>query len=182
MSRWFGPAGAPVLESDLQPIGTDRVSGVVANRLTVPLQDALLVFGKQVYLLGDIAPGASLRIVPGVQVDRNLSGLLKDKMSRMLPDSGGSSNPSRINRADLLLEIMFHESQSFLSSERTVSNDPLGYLDLSGQLALDRPMLIARIQRPGTSLVLGNAPSSPKINQTTLVRVILPLKPVKSPG
>jgi hypothetical protein len=103
-------------------------------------------------------------------------------MSKMLPDSGGYSNPSRVNRADLLLEIMFHGSQSFLSSERTVSNDPLGYLDLSGQLALDRPMLVARIKRPGTSLVLGNAPSSPKIDQTTLVRVILPLKPAKSPG
>jgi hypothetical protein len=37
-------------------------------------------------------------------------------------------------------------------------------------------MLVARIDRPGARLLLENAPSPPKIDQTTLLRVILPLK------
>ena len=153
----------------------------MTNRQTIPLQDAILAFGKQVYLLGDIAPGATIRVE--LQGDRNLSGLLKDKMGKILPDAaGGYFDPAKINRADLLLEIMFHQSQSFLSRERSVSNDPLGYLDLSGQLELDRPMLVAKIKRAGSSLVLGNAPGVPKIDQTTLVRIILPLKKTKPPG
>ena len=41
-------------------------------------------------------------------------------------------------------------------------------------------MLVARIDRTGARLVLENAPSPPKIDQLTLVRIILPLK--KSEG
>ena len=37
-------------------------------------------------------------------------------------------------------------------------------------------MLVARIKRPGAQLVLDNAPSPPKIEQMTLVRIILPLE------
>ena len=37
-------------------------------------------------------------------------------------------------------------------------------------------MLVARINRPGAQLVLENAPSTPKIDQTTMLRIILPLK------
>jgi hypothetical protein len=47
---------------------------------------------------------------------------------------------------------------------------------LTGLLALKRPMLVARINRPGAQLRLDNVPSPPKIDQLTLVRIILPLK------
>ena len=36
-------------------------------------------------------------------------------------------------------------------------------------------MLVARIKRPGAQLAIDNAPSAPKIEQLTLVRIILPL-------
>ena len=54
-ARWFGPA-APLVDSDLQPVGTDRLSGTVTNRLDIPLEDAIVAFGKHVYLLGTIGP------------------------------------------------------------------------------------------------------------------------------
>ena len=38
-------------------------------------------------------------------------------------------------------------------------------------------MLVAEIDRPGASLVLGNSPGTLKTDQTTLLRFILPLKP-----
>ena len=60
-ARWFGPA-APLVDSDLQPVGTDRLAGIVTNRQDVPLEDAILAFGKQVYLLGTMAPGATIRV------------------------------------------------------------------------------------------------------------------------
>ncbi len=44
------------------PVGTDRLSGTVTNRLGVPLEDAILAFGKQVYILGTLAPGATVRV------------------------------------------------------------------------------------------------------------------------
>jgi hypothetical protein len=79
-----------------------------------------------------------------------------------------------------MLAVMFHDSESTLASERVLANDPLHELDLTGQLALRRPMLVARINRPGAKLVLDNAPSPPKIDQVTLVRLILPLNKPKS--
>ncbi len=47
--------------------------------------------------------------------------------------------------------------------------------DLTGQLALDRPMLVARIDRPAATVVLENAVTPPKVAQTTMLRVSLPL-------
>ncbi len=38
-------------------------------------------------------------------------------------------------------------------------------------------MLVAEIDHPGASLELGNAPGTIKTDRTTLLRIILPLKP-----
>ncbi len=58
-ARWFGPAG-PLVDSDLHPVGTDRLSGTITNRLDIPLEDAIVAFGKQVYLVGTIGPHATI--------------------------------------------------------------------------------------------------------------------------
>jgi len=172
-SRWFGPATS-VLGSDLRPVGTDRLAGTVTNNLTVPLEDAIVAYSKQVYLLGTVAPGQTIKVGLSSDRDRNLSGYLKDKQASYLPDRFSNAD-ARINRADLMLAIMFHDSESSLVSERTLANDPLHDLDLTGQLALKRPMLVARIDRPGSRLVLDAPAPVPKIDQLTMVRIILPL-------
>lgn len=173
VSRWFGPA-EPLVDSDLQPFGFDRVSGTITNRQSYPLDDALLAFGKQVYLLGPIAPGQTIRVE--LAHNRNLSGLLKDRRENYQPPS--SADPSKkLDRGDLLLAIMFHESESTRAlGGRALANSQLRDLDLTGQLALGRPMLVARVDRPAAQLAVGNAPGEPKIDQTTMLRVILPMK------
>jgi hypothetical protein len=175
-SRWFGPA-TPLLGSDLKPVGTDRVAGTVTNNLTVPLEDAILAFGKQVWELGTLAPGATIKVE--LSRDRNLSGYLKDKQANYLSDRY-SSTDVRISRVDLMLAVMFHDSESTLATEHVLANDPLHDLDLTGQLALKRPMLVARIDRPGSRLVLDAPAPAPKIDQLTVVRIILPLKRTKA--
>src|SRR5205823_6643755 len=91
-----------------------------------------------------------------------------------VPDQANQGG-SRIARADLMLALMFHDSQNLTTAERPLASTTLHYLDLTGQLSLDRPMLVGAIDRPGTRLVLGNAPVPPQVEQTTMVRVILPL-------
>jgi hypothetical protein len=140
------------------------------------LEDAILAFGKEVYLMGTVAPGATIRVE--LTSERHLSGYLKDLQRRYLDEPRGNRD-FRINRADLMLAVMFHDSESTLASERVLSSNPLHDVDLSGQLALQRPMLVARIQRPGSRIVLDNPPSPHKIDQATMVRIILPLKKVK---
>jgi hypothetical protein len=171
-SRWFGPAAA-LVDSELQSPGPDRLAGIVTNRQTVPLEDAILAFGKEVYQLGTVAAGATVRVE--LTSERHLSGLLHDKQKNYLTDQPWNRD-HRIDRADLMLTAMFHDSQSLTSTEKALSNEPLHELDLTGQLALQRPMLVARIKRAGARLVLDNVSSAPKIEQLTLVRIILPLK------
>src|SRR5262249_53958334 len=130
-----------------------------------------------VYLVGAIGPRATSRVELAPS-DRDLSGYLKDERKSYIDPSQG--NPDfRIDRAALMLDAMFHDSESQVGNERALANDPMHELDLTGQLALARPMLVARVRRPGSRLLLGNAPSPPKVDQTTILRVILPLSEAK---
>ncbi|AMV36478.1 hypothetical protein [Planctomyces sp. SH-PL62] len=175
-SRWFGPA-SPVVESDLAVAGFDRLQGTITNLQTYPLTDALLAFGKQVYQLGDLAPGQTIRVE--LQSDRTLSGELKSREPRYMKGETGTPD-ALLNRGDLLLSVMFHESESRRTGqEQPLGNSTLHDLDLTGQLALQRPMLVARTKRPAAQVAIGNAPNEARIEQTTLLRVVLPLK---SPG
>ena len=188
-ARWFGPAG-PLVDSDLQPVGTDRLSGSVTNRLDIPLEDAILAFGKQVYLLGTVAPGATIRVA--LSNDRSLSGYMHSKQVNYVDPSYGNRD-FRINRSDLMLAVMFHDSESTAGNERVLANDPLNDVDLTGQLALQRPMLVARVKRPAARIALENAsvaaqgrsddpgPDHPPPEEGQAAGLIRP-HPGKSPG
>ena len=77
-SRWYGPS-PNLVEADLLPSGIDRLTGTVVNRLPIPLEDAILVFGRQVYQIGDMAPNVVIRVE--LTKDRYLSGLLGEAPS-----------------------------------------------------------------------------------------------------
>ncbi len=173
-ARWLGSSpAAPLIDADLRAVGSDRLAGTVTNRQTSPMEDTLLAFGKQVYLLGDLAPGATIKVE--LTSDRFLANLLKDRASTYLSTQPGNQD-FKISRANLLLALMFHGSESTRTSEQSLGNVALHDLDLSGQLALDRPMLVGRVKQPGAQLVLENSPSPPRVDQTTMLRIILPLK------
>lgn len=175
-ARWFAPAPADpkaIVEVDLAPVGTDRLAGTVTNRLRVPLRSAVIAFGKQIYYqLGDIAPGGVVQV--DATLDRSLAEYLKEARKDYLANAAYNGRPEAIDRAKLMQEMMFHGSGP--TGEEVLPSRTQRELDLTGQLDLGRPMLVARVDRPGTRLVLANAPSDPKIEQTTLLRVILPLR------
>ncbi|WP_406697747.1 hypothetical protein V5E97_02670 [Singulisphaera sp. Ch08] len=175
-ARWFGPGPAtPLIESDLRPAGPDRLEGAVTNRVGVALHDAILAYNRQIYLLGEVEPGATVRVA--LSQDRQLSGHIRDKINNYLPKQPfyDNNNGASINRPDLLLGLMFHEAVAASATESAMASNTLNYLDLTGLLQLDRPMLVARIDRASSRLALENAPSTPQVDQTTMLRVILPL-------
>ena len=136
-ARWLTPGPlAPLVDADLRPAGTDRLAGTVTNRQSFSLEDALLAFGKQVYMLGTLAPGATVKVE--LTGDRNLANELKDRSKEYLSDQPGNRN-RKISRADLLLALMFHGSESTLrGSVQSLSNLALQDLDLDGA-ARSRP-------------------------------------------
>ena len=176
-ARWSGIAPLAAA-SDLVPVGSDRLAGTVTNRLAVPMNEAIVAFGRHVYELGTLAPGVPVRVE--LSRDRQLPGLLKDRSKTYLPGPDGSAQGGRINQANLALALMFHGSQGGTAGDRPLPSDPLRYLDLTGLLALDHPMLVGRVDGAAARLVLGNAPSPPRVEQTTMIRVVLPLG--KPPG
>lgn len=159
------------VRADLLRTGTDRVAGRLTNLLDEPLTDAILVYQSQVYDLGTIAPGASVTVNPSRT--QNLTGYL-DRFS-----SGQFQNQGPVwaatARAKLPRLMMFHDSGP--ASLRTITNGPMNRLDLSGQLSLNRPMLVARVARPGSVLsMIGVAGlDRARIDQNTILRCILPL-------
>ncbi len=165
-ARWFGPA-EPVIESELVAVGVDQLNGTVTNRLGKTLNNAVLCIGARAYDLGTIAPGATTRVE--LTPDRTLAGYLKS-LNVSSQAVNGSINIDRVN---LIRTLMFNDAIG--GGPEQLANAALDDMDLSGQLVLDRPMLVARIDGPAVELRLNGSESNAKIDQTTLVRIILPL-------
>ena len=177
--RWDGPSSAVAVDADLTPVGTDRLDGTVTNRLDIPLRDVIVAYGNQVYFqVGTIEPGATAQVDPSLT--RFLGNHLQEQRPSFMPDNVYSNSNETIDRANLVRELMFHDSDQ--SGQEPVRSRALHDIDLTGQLALNRPMLVARIDRPASQLVLGNSPGPVRTDQTTLLRVILPLKPESKPN
>jgi hypothetical protein len=176
--RWLAPAGNPPIQADLAPAGTDRLTGTITNLTQRRLRSAMLVVGRQVYAqLGDLAPGASVRIDASSRI-RPLSGYLEEH-SRNFQNAINSYNSynaddtqaANLQRPDLLRCVMFRDS---LGGKSPLHNLPLHDLDLSGQLGLERPMFVAEVDAPVCALRLAGAAVTPKVDQVTILRVILP--------
>jgi hypothetical protein len=177
LGRWSGPAPAELIESDLLAIGSDRLEGTLTNRLDAPLRRAVLIFGDQVYdQLGTIAPGATVRVDLGSR-SRPLSGYLEERARTLNAYAAGGevALADRIDPADLVRVAMFREGMS--PKTNTPPSHPLAHLDLSGQLVLERPMLVADLPGPAAGLVLDEGAPTPRVRAGAVLRVLLPLRP-----
>ena len=175
VGRWFGPSPSPetILDVDIQAAGTDRLTGTITNKLPYPLKNAMVVYGKQVYYnVGTIEAGATIEI--DKFLDRSLASYLREKQASFMSANMYMAQPEVIARADLLRQMMFH---SIDTSGQEITPSRIHHeLDLSGLLPLGRPMLVAEVDRPGVQLILGNKSSQPKVELTSILRVIMPLK------
>jgi hypothetical protein len=176
LGRWSGPAPAEVVESDLVAVGSDRLEGMVTNRLAEPLRKAVLVFGNQVYdQLGTIPPGGSVRVDLGSR-SRPLSGYLEERARTLNAYAAGGevALADRIDPADVVRVAMFREGMN--PRTNTPASHPLAHLDLSGQLVLERPMLVAEVPGPAAGLLLDKGAPAPRLQATAVLRVLLPLQ------
>ena len=190
-ARWSGTS-ARAVDADLTPVGGDRLTGTVVNRLKKPLRDAWVAFGNQVYLLGDITPGASTTVE--LAPNRVLASLLEERSGvflrdltsgvRMMPTGPNVASmplagPAPAARADAIRVAMFRDLLA--TRPGALSSVPLRDLDMTGQLALGRPILVATVDGEGSSLRLSGNDRPPILERETVLRVILPLNP-EAPG
>ena len=178
VGRWSGTSKAVLLDSDLRPTSGDRLSGSVRNRLGKPMVRARLFYGRNVYDLGRIAPGAVVLVDPSKSeaTTRYLFRRLADLDESAERRKGAEITPEQASlaRADLLRIAMFHDALGNRASEAPSLG--LRDLDLSAIAAdLRRPMLVAEVEAPAATLQLADPPTVPIVAQTTLVRILLPL-------
>lgn len=164
--RWTGPSdGAVVLDSDLRPVGGDRISGSVRNRLDRPMKNVQVYYGRNVYMLGDIRPGAVGR------VDPTRTESMSRFLGRLAQNFGRSKDGA--DPGDLIRVAMFHDALGPRGEEHP--NLGLHSLDLSDQAnELRRPMIVAEIEAPAAELSLGDGVKPDVLSQRTVLRVVLP--------
>ena len=140
----------------------------------IPSKDAILAFGKQVYQLGTIAPGATRpgRAVERPQPLRATSGIEGPQLhARPAVEPQPEDQPRRPAAGP---DVPRQRVEPRPASTALSNAAPRPRPDRS---ARPRPADAGGPDRPpGARLVLGQRPQPPKIDQTTLLRVILPLQ------
>ena len=182
--RWSAPAGEPLIASDLVPDGPDRVRGTLTNTSKRVMKNAVLFFGRYVYLVGDLAPGASATLGEAQTLPSYMDGVTRTTASSSVnyyngqPVAQGDDASAEAERPDLVRSILFHDGLG--SKGEAIPNVALKSLDLTAQLDLRRPMLVSEIDGPAAQMRLSGNSNPPKVIQTTLLRVILKLS--EDPG
>jgi hypothetical protein len=183
-ASWSGPLAAserPMIEADLVSTGSNRIEGRVTNQGPRPLERAVLFFGDVVYdQLGTIPPGGSV-VIDAASRTRPVSGYLEERARGYLNADGQLRDVARDTTAtrarrlsDLMRTILFRDSMN--GRTRTPPSEPLRALDLTGQLALGRVMLVTEVDGPGASALISGARGEPKVVERTIVRLILALQ------
>lgn len=169
-ASWIGPATVNPIESDFVLVGTDRLNGTFTNRLKEPIEDVIVAFNNGVYYnIGTVAPNATIRIE--TQSNRTLSGYLNDIRPKYMPAEPWLK--PEIARDPLMRAILFRDSEA--GNQGELPSRMLHTLDLTGQLQLGRPMVVGRIKRPVAALGLGDGKQNAETDQTTILRVVLPV-------
>lgn len=166
----------PIVESDISASNEYRAEGSIKNLLAKPLKNAQLVFGSQIYTLGEIGPGKAVTLKEkGKQsLQTFLSRESSTATTNRQPD-----DPSVVGRAETIRVIWFHSS---LGDSAPKPSRQFRDLDMSAHLALDRPMLLAELEGSLAGLDLGSAGASAKMERTTLIRVLLPAPAAEAAG
>jgi hypothetical protein len=172
VGTWFDDM-PPALDAELTDLGGNRLDGTITNRLGRTMNQVLIAYAGDVYLFDQpIAPGETVRIASAS--NRNLTGYL-DQIARGFNQiyTYDPNATVTVSRADLIRSLSFARSSRRQRGQK--SNLVLGQLDLSAQLDLGRPILLAELDGPSSALVLdGEEPTTATQERSTVLRVLLP--------
>ena len=155
------PARDPLVDADLHRVEPTACRERSPTGRLSRWKTRILAFGRQVYLLGDACPGSHRPGGPG-RHSRPVRAHESEDRPTICQTSLSSRNHENQPGRTCCWRSCFTTANRIGSSGHSLSNSVLQDLDLTGQLAVDRPILVARINRPGAQLALGNAPSTPK--------------------
>ena len=180
-ARWFGPA-APLVDSELESTGTDRLEARLPTARASPSKMRSLHLANRCicWARSNRRPRCASS---SANDHRNLSGHLRPKAPKYISEQPWNRENFKIDRSELMQAVMFHDSETTPANERVLSNGPLHEVDSDRATGAGSP----DAGRPDQSNLEPDSswkmpPSPPKIDQLTLVRIILPLKKEKNQG
>jgi hypothetical protein len=169
-------AAAPV---QLGERGTDQQPrGIFKNGTRLTLDDCVLFYNRRSYAVGKLAPGESVDVglKPSLlTIQSYLTGRRQvgDKEQATPYDPDGS------NLQSIVRAVLFHEAAGG-GQYTSLSNHVFDRLDLSGQLRLDRAVLLATGPPATTLTVEGNRSAAPQVeNELAYYRFMIPVNRVE---
>jgi len=181
LARWEAPLAndRPLCEASLAVNDDGLLVGTVANRTGAPLRNAYLLHGQWGYMLGTLADGGQTAVGPERRANRTRTLVLR--RAGHVADAAGRSVflPDRASLDELLNVMMFYEAAGGYDFAG-LPNRYQSYCDLSRLLNLDRAILVANIDSPGSRWVendsdLPVAASHEAADHNLTYRFILPI-------
>jgi len=176
IGRWQAEADLPRKSRLRQRKASGSVQGVVANPLQVELQDAVLFYGGWVYTIKrPLAPGAAVELTSGAN-QRSVDWRLNEKTIDM--ENKDHSTPWDPANFDVprIMDVMMFNKKAGGRGYTDLHNRYHDFVDLSDQLALNRAVLLARVQQPATNLIANDEQLDEEYEQRwTFIRVVLPV-------
>jgi hypothetical protein len=162
VGRWKDKVDAP-LEASLSSLPDNLLSGTIANRSGVSLDQCVLLHGRWAYLLPTLADGQSITIDESLQ-PRTLATALETLSSEEI-DNGAAGQPSArqfdpysTDVPQIVKTLMFYDASGG-SAYASSSNQYQPYVDLSPLLDGDQAILLARVDNAeGSQWVDGDEP------------------------
>jgi hypothetical protein len=152
-ARWSGEA-RPLLEAEIRATADGGLHGTLTNRLSVPLEPAVLLFGRWGYVLGKIEPGASLELAKLER--RDLDAVLKqhevlrNEKSQVYLHTSKPYDPASIDLPTIVQTMMFYQLAGGRPYTGLADNQQT-FVDFSHLVRLGRAVLVARSSSDDTA-------------------------------
>ncbi len=167
------------IRSNLKLIST-QLEGTVTNPFDVPLDNVRVLFENYAYVLKKqrLEPGETIDLISEMK-ERTTRSLLTRRSKRKSKDNKSHNSPwdpteKNLNRiAEMLMFYRLAGGNNYTGLTHSYQN----YIDMSGQIDLNRAILVGQLESIGTQIQINGEPVNDQYDQTnTVVRVVLPVK------
>ncbi len=168
MARSTGSVDPPLnVQLTIPPGSVERVlSGTIENQLEMPLTGCILFFDRWAYSLGTIASGTRFEIS-----DETVVRTVERQLTR-LGDWAAEDEQRLLDLHGVMRRMIFYNIAGG-DDFTELDNEFFAFVDLSGQLAAGRAVMIAVVDRPAFGVAIEtNADAPIRSRQQALVRFV----------
>lgn len=181
LGQWWGTTRFPESQTQLRLGSESLVTGVVQNPLSHDLRDAVLIYDRWAYPLGNLPAGGLKPIEEVQQFDlQDLQTFLTD---RRVVDGRSVTDPWDQQSADVarIAQLMFFYQAAEGQGYARLQHRYQRWLDWTDHVRQQRAVLWGRVNMPGSQLRIDNQ-ETPADHDWTFCRILLPVQSEGGPS